>query len=116
MQQCAGFQQYARLRRKMMHRLQLIEKKNAQLPHVLRMLLIVSEPPGETSRPTMSCRGFGVVAVGLLARKSVARDFLQQSFANADAGCRKGGKFKYRPGDERNRRDPITSARSRRTA
>ena len=29
MQQCARFQQHARLRRKMMHRLQLIEKKDA---------------------------------------------------------------------------------------
>src|SRR6267378_8246165 len=49
MQQSPGFQQYSRLRGKMVRRLQLVEKENAQLAHMLGMLLIVSEPPGETS-------------------------------------------------------------------
>src|SRR5882762_1953924 len=89
MQQCAGFQQHPRLRGKMMRRLQLIEKENAQLAHMLGMLLIVSEPPCKTSCPNNELPCLGIVAMGLLARKCIPRNSLQQSFANADPGYRK---------------------------
>src|SRR6266851_2438470 len=91
----------------MMRGLQLIEKENAQLAHMLGMLLIVSEPPRKTSCPNNELPCLGIVVMGLLARKCIPRNFLQQSFANADPGYRKRAQIQISPeGDKRNRRDP----------
>src|SRR6267143_4975709 len=106
MQQGPGFQKYARLRGKMMHCLQLVEKKNAQLPNVFRMLRIVSKPPRKTSRSHDELPRCGVVAVRLLARKSVPRDILQHPLTYANAGYRKCAQIQISPeGDERDRRN-----------
>ena len=48
-QERPGLQQHARMRRQMMHRLQLIEQQNTQFAHVFRVLLFVSKPPRKTA-------------------------------------------------------------------
>ena len=73
----------------MMHRLQLIEEQNAQLADVLGVRLIVFQPPCESASAGQNLTFGGVVAMRFFARKRVARNFLQQAFADPDA--RNGG-------------------------
>ena len=72
-QERPGLQQHARMRRQMMHRLQLIEQQNTQFAHVFRVLLFVSKSPGEASRPHQQLSLRHVVSVRFLARKRFAR-------------------------------------------
>src|ERR1700719_3290910 len=86
--QRAGLEQQARFRWQMMNRLQLIEEQNAELPHVLGVTLIVFHAAREAARADEELTRGCIVAMRLLAREGVARDFLEQPFTNADAGNR----------------------------
>jgi len=89
MHERAGFQQNARLCRKMVDGLKLVEEQNAQLANVLGVRLILLQAPRETaSAHEQLPRGY-VVTVRLRPGKGLMGDFLDQSFAKADAGDRK---------------------------
>src|SRR5260370_39035083 len=77
-----------------MNRLQFIEKQNAQFAHVLGVTLIVFQAPREAACSDEKLPRCCIVAMRLLARESLARTFLKQSFANADARNREGAKVK----------------------
>src|SRR5690349_3876923 len=88
MEQSSSFEEHARFRRKMVHGLQLIEKLQAKFADVFGVALIVFEAARETARSEQKlARGFGI-AMRLFAREAVSRDFVQQTFANADGGNR----------------------------
>ena len=73
---CRGFQQNAGVRRQVMHGLQLVEEHDAEFAHVLGVLLVVFQPARKRACAKQDLALNGVVAVWLLARKRVARDFL----------------------------------------
>src|ERR1700687_2098837 len=74
----------------MMNSLQFIKKQDAQLPHVFGVTLIVLQAAREAARANEELTRGSAVTMGLFARKGLARNFLKHSFANADAGDRKG--------------------------
>ncbi len=82
----AGFELNAGLRRKMMDRLEVIKKHDAEFANVFSVLLIVIEAAAESASGGEHLASFGVVAMGLLARKGFAGDFMEKTFANANAG------------------------------
>ena len=86
----ASFELHARLNRQMVERLKLIEEHEAEFADMLGVALIVIEAAAETAGGHENLAGFGVVAMGLFARKGVAGDFLENTFAEADTGNGKG--------------------------
>ncbi len=105
-EQRASFEQHARFRRQMVNGLQLIKKQDAKLAHVFGVTLIVFQAACEAARANQELTRRGAVAMRLLARKSLARDFLKQPFANADAGDREGAQVEVAAeGDKSDRRD-----------
>src|SRR5260370_29345824 len=103
-EQRASFEQHARFRRQMVNGLQLIKKQDAKLAHVFGVTLIVFQAACEAARANQELTRGGAVAMRLLARKSLARDFLKQPFANADAGDREGAQVEVAAGGgKRNR-------------
>src|SRR5260370_38271298 len=90
-----------------MNRLQFIEKQNAQLAHVFGVTLVVFQAAREAACPDEELSRGCIVTMRLLARERLARDFLKQSFANADARNREGAKIQIAAErNEGNRRDP----------
>ena len=88
MQQSTRFKQRARLGRKMVHRLKLIEEKQAHLAHVLGVREVEGQgrqPPRKTFHPRKQLTRLRVVALPPLLRKRLPRNLLQQSLANAHA-------------------------------
>src|SRR5260221_13087356 len=83
--QRAGLEEHARFRGQMMNRLQLIEEQNAELPHVLGVTLIVFHAAREAARADEQLTSGCIVAMRLLAREGLARDFLEQPFTDSDA-------------------------------
>ena len=86
-----------------MYRLQLIEQLDTQFAHVFRMLLFVSKPPRKTTGSHKQLARCGVVPVGFLAGERFPRNLLQQPFAHANAGERKGAQVQVTT--ERKKRD-----------
>jgi hypothetical protein len=84
-EQRTGFELHACLNWQMVHRLQLIEEHQAEFANVFRMPLIVLETPAKTAGGNEHLASFGTVAVRLLAGEHVTCNFLEQSFAEADA-------------------------------
>src|ERR1700675_4336488 len=87
----------------MMHRLQLVEEKDAEFTNVLGMALIVFEPAREAARSHQQLARGCIITMRLLARESVTRDFLLQPFANTDTRNRKCAQVKITA--ERHERD-----------
>src|SRR5580704_11939191 len=103
---CGSLEQNARMRGQVMHRLQLIEEHDAELAYVLGMLLVVFQSARKCASAEQDLPLGGVVAMRLFARKRLARNFLQQAFADADAGNREGAKIQITPDhDEDDRGD-----------
>ena len=86
MEERAGFELYAGLRRHVVERLKVIEEHEAEFTNVLRVALIVLETAGEAAGADEHLAGFGGVTVRFLAGESVAGDFLDDAFADADGG------------------------------
>src|ERR1700689_1654081 len=90
----------------MVHWLQLIEKKDAQLAYVLCVGLVIFQAAREAAGPHEELTCGGVVAVRFLSRESFAGDLLQQAFANADTWNGKGAQIQVSAyGDERDGRN-----------
>src|SRR5215471_11975441 len=88
-EQCAGFQEHARLWWQAMYRLQLVKQLAAEFTHMLGMLLIVLQTPRKTARANKQLTRSGVVPMRFLPGKLIARNFLQQALAHANARNRK---------------------------
>jgi hypothetical protein len=82
----AGFELDAGLSREMMKRLEMIEEHDAEFTDVLGVALVVFEAAGEAARADEHLARFGAVTVRLLAGESVAGNFLDDAFADADGG------------------------------
>src|ERR1700680_2860865 len=70
----------------MMHRLQSVEKQNAQFTDVFGMGLITVQAPREGPGAGDDLARCSVVAVRFFSRESVVGDFLQNSFAKTHGG------------------------------
>jgi hypothetical protein len=83
-EECACFELNTPLRWKMVNRLQLIEEHQAEFADVFGVLLIVLEATAKTASGEKHLTRSGIVAVRFLAGESLARDFREQTFADAD--------------------------------
>jgi len=73
----AGFELDAGLRRKMMNSLELIKEHEAEFADMFGVLLIVLQATAKASRGKKHLARFGIIAMRLLARESFVRDFLE---------------------------------------
>jgi hypothetical protein len=80
-----GFKKHARFGGKMMDRLKLIEKLQAELANVFGVAAIAIEAAGKDARAAQHLARFRVVAMGFFPGKSFASNFAEQSFANSDS-------------------------------
>ena len=89
MKQCSRFKQHARISRKVMHRLQLIKKLEADFANVFRVAAVAVEAAGKNSRSAEHLARFGIVSVRFFAREGFAGDLAEETFPNSDTGNRK---------------------------
>lgn len=85
-----GFELNPCLNREMVQRLELVKEHEAQFANMLGVALVVLETATETACADQNLARFGIVAMWLFARESIAGDFLEETFAKADAGYGKG--------------------------
>jgi len=82
----AGFELDAGLGGEMVERLEMIEEKDGKFADVFGVTMIGFEATAEAAGADEHLAGFGIVAVRLLAGESIAGDFLEDAFADADGG------------------------------
>ena len=90
----AGFQLDAGLRRQMVDGLQLVKQHDAEFANMLGVLPVVIEAAAKGARGGQHLASLGVVTMWLFARESFARNFLQKSFTDADAGDEEAANIK----------------------
>ena len=86
MEERSRFEKRTRLRRKMVNRLELVEKLESKVTYMFGVLLVLLEAAGEAADADQHLASGLIVAMRLLAGESVASNFVDDAFADADGG------------------------------